>query len=33
LFGAGVWRGILGVDKATVIESVDIDEELNAVVA
>ena len=33
MFGADVWRRIVGVDKATVIESVEIDEELNAVVA
>jgi transposase len=33
LFGADVWRRMVGVDKATVIESVEIDEELNAVVA
>ena len=33
MLGANVWRRMLGVDKATVIESVEIDEELNAVVA
>ena len=33
LLGANVWRQMLGVDKATVIESVGIDEEANAVVA
>ena len=33
MFGADVWRRVVGVDKATVIESVEIDEELNAVVA
>ena len=33
MFGADVWRRMVGVDKATVIESVEVDEELNAVVA
>ena len=33
MLGANVWRQMLGVDKATVIESVGIDEEANAVVA
>ncbi len=33
MLGANVWRQMLGVDKATVIESVEIDEEANAVVA
>jgi transposase len=32
LFGADVWRQVVGVDKATVIESVEIDEELDAAV-
>ena len=33
MLGANVWRRMLGVDKATVIESVEVDEEANAVVA
>jgi transposase len=32
LLGANVWRRIVGVDRQTVIEGVDVDEELNAVV-
>ncbi len=31
LFRANVWRGILGVDRATVIEDVDFDEESDTV--
>ena len=33
MLGVNLWRQMLGVDKATVIESVGIDEEANAVVA
>ncbi len=33
MLGINVWRRMLGVDRATVIESVDIDEETDAVVA
>jgi len=33
LLSVNLWRQMLGVDKATVIESVGIDEEANAVVA
>ncbi len=32
LFGANVWRRVLGVDRATVIENVDFDEESDTVV-
>ena len=32
LFGANVWRRVLGVDRATVIEDVDFDEESDTVV-
>jgi transposase len=32
LFGANVWRRVLGVDRATVIEEVDFDEESDTVV-
>ena len=32
LFGANVWRRVLGVDGATVIEDVDFDEESDTVV-
>lgn len=32
MLGANVWRRIVGVDKQTVIEDVDIDEELDTVV-
>lgn len=32
MFGTNVWRQIVGVDKATVIEDVEVDEELDAVV-
>ena len=32
LFGANVWRSVLGVDRATVIEEVDFDEESDTVV-
>lgn len=33
MLGVNVWRRMLGVDKATVIESVEVHEEANAVVA
>ena len=32
MFGANVWRRVLGVDRATVIEDVDFDEESDTVV-
>ena len=32
LFGANVWRGVLGVDRATVIEDVDFDEDSDTIV-
>lgn len=32
MLGANVWRRIIGVDKATVIESVEVTEEEDAVV-
>ncbi|MHB8264140.1 MAG: ISL3 family transposase, partial [Acidimicrobiales bacterium] len=33
MLGTNVWRRILGVNKTTVIESVSVDEDANAVVA
>ncbi|MGH9044143.1 MAG: ISL3 family transposase [Acidimicrobiales bacterium] len=33
MFGANVWRRVLGVDRGTVIEEIDLDEESNTVVA
>ncbi len=33
MLGANVWRRMLGVDRATVIEAVELDETINAVVA
>ena len=33
MLGAKVWRRLLGVDDRTVIERVDFDEDLDAVVA
>jgi transposase len=32
VLGANVWRKLLGVDRATVIEAVDFDEEAGSVV-
>ena len=32
LLGSNVWRKLLGVDRATVIESIDFDEEAESVV-
>lgn len=33
MLGTNVWRRVLGVDRATVIEQVEVDERENAVVA
>lgn len=33
MLGINVWRRMLGVDRATVIESVEVDEETDAIVA
>ncbi len=33
MLGINVWRRVLGVDRATVIDSVEVDERENAVVA
>ena len=32
MLGANVWRRVLGVDRATVIEEIDLDEESETVV-